>query len=69
MTIRMAFTLVDSTTLTVMIELSKSATPLVEFSVKLENWKWKTFIEINFFKALIGLNWACIGIKEERCIK
>ena len=69
MTIRMAFTLVDSTTLTVMIELSKSATPLVEFSVKLENWKLKTFIEINFFKALIGLNWACIGIKEERCIK
>ena len=52
-----------------MTELSKSATPLVKFSVKLENWKWMTFIEINFFKALIGLNWACIGIKEERCIK
>ena len=67
--LRMTFTLVDSTTLTVMTELSESTTPLVEFLVKLENWKWMTFIEINFFKALIGLNWASIGIKEERCIK
>ena len=37
MILRMAFTLVDSTTLTVMKELSESATPLVEFLVKLEN--------------------------------
>ena len=37
MTLRMTFTLVDSTTLTVMIELSESAIPLVEFLVKLEN--------------------------------
>ena len=37
MTIRMTFTLVDFTTLTVMIELSESAIPLVEFLVKLEN--------------------------------
>ena len=37
MTIRMTFTLVDFTTLTVMIELSESTIPLVEFLVKLEN--------------------------------
>ena len=37
MTLRMTFTLVDSTTLTVMIELSESAMPLVEFLAKLEN--------------------------------
>ena len=37
MSLRMAFTLVDSTTLTVMIELSESAIPLAEFMVKLES--------------------------------
>ena len=36
MTLRLTFTLVDSIT-TVMIELSESAIPLVEFWVKLEN--------------------------------
>ena len=37
MILRMTFTLVDFTTLTVMIELSESAIPLVAFLVKLEN--------------------------------
>ena len=37
MTLRMAFTLVDSASLTVMIELSESAIPLAEFLVKLES--------------------------------
>ena len=37
MTLRMAFTLVDSITLTVMIDLSASAIWFVEFLAKLEN--------------------------------
>lgn len=37
MSLRMAFTLVDSTTLTVMIELSESVIPLVAFLLKLED--------------------------------
>ena len=37
MILRMPFTLVDSTIPTVMIELSESAMPLVEFLLKLEN--------------------------------
>ena len=43
-----------------------TAIPLVEFLVKLENWKLITCIEINFFKALKALTELfCIGIKEE----
>ena len=37
MTLSMAFTLIDSTSLTVMVELSESAIPLAEFLVKLES--------------------------------
>ena len=37
MILRRTFTLVDFTTLTVMMELSESAIPLVEFLVKLEH--------------------------------
>ena len=52
-----------------MIELSESATWLVEFLVKLENWKLITIIEINSVKALKALtvffrNWG--GVASNR---
>ena len=61
MTLRMAFTLVDSITLIVMIELSESAIRLDEFSVKLENEKLITFIEnsVKALKALTAFVWNC----------
>ena len=52
MTLSITFTLVDSTTLTVINWMNCW---IVEFLVKLENWQLITIIEINFFKALKAL--------------
>ena len=58
--------LVDSITLTVMIDLSASAIRFVEFLAKLENWKLITFIEIGSVKALKAItgffrNWGRVA--------